>query len=226
MPVIKNMTANYGNKTIKLDKKFYQKLNDNRIMNYSELDIADSKVTQINSNYHSNLNQSEIMLRTDSRNENTKKIDYKQFKLNLMTKVRRGSQKRRDSSNQNRSSNSRIILNSKQNNAKRPFSLTKSKRVIPNKIISKSNSLKTGPSGVAHRLMISKTIEHRDKAMIEEYTNASIPEFTLGPDNFEPRELPLKPHSVNRMGFYEECKDVSVPISPIKPKIDTCKFGN
>ena len=52
--------------------------------------------------------------------------------------------------------------------------------------------------------------------MMEEYTDANIPEFTFGPDNFNIRELTIKPLSVNKMGFYKEWNDNSVPISPIK----------
>ncbi|CAI2387451.1 unnamed protein product [Moneuplotes crassus] len=63
--------------------------------------------------------------------------------------------------------------------------------------------------------LANQTIEYHEKTMIEEYTNASIPEFTLGPTSFSKNERP-KPLSVNRMGFYEDCKDLEAKLSPIK----------
>ncbi|CAI2385973.1 unnamed protein product [Moneuplotes crassus] len=63
--------------------------------------------------------------------------------------------------------------------------------------------------------LVNRTIEYHEKTMIEEYTNTSIPEFTLGPDTFL-KDEPPKPLSVNRMGFYEDCRSLEACISPIK----------
>lgn len=63
--------------------------------------------------------------------------------------------------------------------------------------------------------LVYKTIEHNDKAMIEEFTDAVIPEFTLGPKCFNIEERP-KPQSVNKMGFYEDWKIIEEAFSPIK----------
>ena len=65
--------------------------------------------------------------------------------------------------------------------------------------------------------LVKRTIEYHEKTMIEEFTDANIPEFTLGADTFTQKERP-KPLSVNRMGFYEECKKLEVAVSPIKEK--------
>ena len=70
--------------------------------------------------------------------------------------------------------------------------------------------------------LICKTIEHHDKTMIEEFTDTVIPEFTLGPKWFNIEERP-KPLSVNKMGFYEDCKNLEEILSPIKNTTDTNK---
>ena len=142
------------------------------------------------------------LISIDFDHQSEKVIDFRQFKLNLMNKVRRGSRKRDASNSITRNLNRNVSLNLKQTRNRRPFSLSNK-----NKRYHKKGS----------RLIISKTIENLDKTTtIEEYTDANIPEFTLGPNNFESKELPVKPLSVNRMGFYEECKDEPVVISPIK----------
>lgn len=50
---------------------------------------------------------------------------------------------------------------------------------------------------------------------MDEFADTAIPEFTLGPKCFEVVGRP-KPLSVNKMGFYEECKNLEAKISPIK----------
>lgn len=71
-PVIKNMSSNYGNKTIKLDNKFISRLNDGKLLNYSDLDISDSmKINNKVDNYN-NLNQSEFVSKNEFSINNMK----------------------------------------------------------------------------------------------------------------------------------------------------------
>lgn len=70
--------------------------------------------------------------------------------------------------------------------------------------------------------LVNRTIEYHEKTMIEEYTDANIPEFTLGPNNFETKEQ-SKPLSVNRMGFYEDWEKIEIVMSPIKKCDKTSK---
>jgi len=159
-------------------------------MNYSDLNISEPKVSRINWN-PANQNQSEIT-------KNNVGINFRNFKLNISNKSRKSSRKRNKvflDWNPNR-------MLAKVNNNKKQLNLSNMRR----------NEVRGAP------LMISKTIEHHDQTMIEEYTNTHIPEFTLGPDEFEPKIEPIKPHSVNRMGFYDEWK--AEPISPIEKKSD------
>lgn len=80
----------------------------------------------------------------------------------------------------------------------------------------RSSSQKRGHQRTTQRNnLANRTIEYHEKTMIEEYTDANIPEFTLGPDTFVDNERP-KPLSVNRMGFYEDCRTLEAKISPIK----------
>ena len=65
--------------------------------------------------------------------------------------------------------------------------------------------------------LISKTIEHYDQIMIEEYTDIPIPDFNTDlREGFVPKQS--KPLSVNRMGFYEDLPAFETSISPIKRK--------
>lgn len=68
--------------------------------------------------------------------------------------------------------------------------------------------------------LVNQTIEYHDQTMIEEFTDAVIPEFTLGPHEFPPQNRP-KPLSVNKMGFYEECKNLEEKLSPIKKSYES-----
>ena len=65
------MSSNYGNKTIKLDNKFISRLNDGKLLNYSDLDISDSmKINnKINNNYQ---NQSEFVSKNEFSINNMK----------------------------------------------------------------------------------------------------------------------------------------------------------
>ena len=184
-PILKNMPCNNGNNTIKLDNKFYQKLNDCKIMDYSDLDICDSKLSFYHVPSNNEQNAPEQLTRNDSyvQPQQPKLIDFSHFKLNIS---RRGSFKR-DGSNMSRGSNKKLTLKKQNGKTWRPFSMSRIKHNTKNQ-----------------RLVVSKTIEHHDRTM-DEYTNASIPEFTLGPEGgFEDKELQVKNLSVSRMGFYED----------------------
>ena len=65
------MSSNYGNKTIKLDNKFISRLNDGKLLNYSDLDISDSmKINnKINNNHQ---NQSEFVSKNEFSINNMK----------------------------------------------------------------------------------------------------------------------------------------------------------
>ena len=65
------MSSNYGNKTIKLDNKFISRLNDGKLLNYSDLDISDSmKINnKINNNHQ---NQSEFVSKNELSINNMK----------------------------------------------------------------------------------------------------------------------------------------------------------
>ena len=66
------MSSNYGNKTIKLDNKFISRLNDGKLLNYSDLDISDSmKINNKVDNYN-NLNQSEFVSKNEFSINNMK----------------------------------------------------------------------------------------------------------------------------------------------------------
>lgn len=83
--------------------------------------------------------------------------------------------------------------------------------------LKKRNSSMLTTKGVTNKknYLVNRTIEYHEKTMIEEFTNTNIPEFTLGPNHFDNKPQP-KPLSVNRMGFYEDCKKIERVISPIK----------
>ena len=69
------MSSNYGNKTIKLDNKFISRLNDGKLLNYSDLDISDSmKINnKINNNHQ---NQSEFVSKNEFSINNMKSRKY------------------------------------------------------------------------------------------------------------------------------------------------------
>ena len=66
------MSSNYGNKTIKLDNKFISRLNDGKLLNYSDLDISDSMKINNKINNHNNLNQSEFVSKNEFSINNMK----------------------------------------------------------------------------------------------------------------------------------------------------------
>lgn len=106
--------------------------------------------------------------------------------------------------------------------------LNKTKRLFPSKRLSKKRDSsiklrKNDQVNQSYTAPVNKTIEYHDQAMIEEFTDTLIPEFTLGPNEFPPQEI-TKPLSVNKMGFYEECKSIEAVISPIKKTDEQTEF--
>lgn len=78
-----------GNKTINLDNKANQRLNKSRLLNYSDLDISDSKLPTDQNN------KAEVSLNKFMSNDTKERqLSFKQFKFNLVGKVKRGSKRR------------------------------------------------------------------------------------------------------------------------------------
>lgn len=164
------------------------------LMDYSEVSRNQSRVS-----YQHSENYNSVAV--------TKKIGFQEFKANFLL----NKNKRKLVPTQSRLS--RKLKNSGKDN-KENFSLN-----VGFKRRNKGMSLQRKHSNNINRshnaALINKTIEHHDMTMIEEFTDTLIPEFTLGPTAFDTKSRP-KPLSVNRMGFYEECRNFESQLSPIK----------
>jgi hypothetical protein len=189
----KSFITKQQNQTIKLDNFSHEKLNlqitkqsldtfDNR----QYITGANNSLARFNVCSNSLLNNSDFIENSDvnlqpqyhtNSGVSNNKIAFKEFKANFL-KRKLVPQKL---------SKNRIKPKGKEN-----ITLNVNLKRRRNPKIDKNN-------------LANRTIEYYQKTIIEEFTDTKIPEFTLGPENFESKKKPApKPLSVNRMGFYQE----------------------
>ena len=215
--------------TIKLDKIDFEK-NSNcnmSVLNQSDLNVSNLiGRNQSQASFYQNSN----MLGNIS---NSKKVKFNEFKANFL-KLRQT--KKIESLSRKRNNQPKLLLNNQNihNSNRRLMLKVKSIKQVDNNTQKININIKRKAWGSSlnktndwinysyNGQLIYKTIEHNDKAMMEEFTDAIIPEFTLGPECFKIEERP-KPQSVNKMGFYEDWKIIEEVISPIKNNADVNK---